>query len=234
MRDRRWDRFGAAAGIIFVVLAVVAIMLPGTPPKPEDADQVFKDFYLDKQDQLLAQAWLFSIAGMLFLWFAAAVRSVLRRAEGDTGHFADLFLAGAATITATLIVAMGMQTALANQLADRIAPEVLRLGVDFGLAVTVLFGFIGSLIALAYFAVVMATDVLPRWTAWLAALTIVANIVGTFMVFSDDGAFSLEGAFGFVPFVFTVLWLLGTAVAMLQKLGPPGGERDRAEARARG
>ena len=222
MRDRRWDRFGAAAGVVLVVIGIAAVVIVGTPPTPDDSDQAFKDFFLSKRDRLLTQAWLLGLGAVLFLWFAAAVRSVLRRAEGDTGHLADLFLAGAAVITALLLAGMAVQVALANQVADRLAPEVVRFAFDLGVAMTVLFGLVGALLAIAYAAVVFVTDVLPRWSAWLAVLAAVVNVVGSFVLFNDDGAFSLEGTFGAFAFAVTMLWFLGTSIGMLQRLGAPG------------
>jgi hypothetical protein len=220
MRERRWDRFGAVAGIAFVLLAVVAAILTGSPPKPADADQVFKDFFIDKHDQLVTQAWMYALSAPFLLWFATTLRRVLRRVEGDEGYLADLFLVGTTANAALLAAAMAMQVAIAS-VAERLSPEIVRgLGIDFGAALVALFGFIVAITAFAFAAVVLATSALPRWTAWLAVVALVLNVVGTVGVFADDGAFSIEGGFTvFVPFLATMLWYLGTAIAMLRASG---------------
>ena len=142
---------------------------------------------------------------------------MLRRAEGDDGYLADLFLAGTTADAALLIAVMAMQIAMVN-VADRLGPETVRgVGLDFGAAAVALFGFIVAVTAFAFAAVVGATNVLPRWTAWLAAIAVVLNLVGTIGVFSDTGPFSIEGGFTvFVPFVSTLVWYFGTSVALLR------------------
>jgi hypothetical protein len=218
MQDRRWDRVGALAGIAFVVVAVLAAAVTGSSiPKPDDADQVFKDFFIDKHDQLITQAWLYALAAPLLLWFGATVRRVLRKAEGDKGYLGDLFLAGTTADAALLVALMAMQVAVSN-VADRLAPETVRgIGLDFGAAVVALFGFLIATTALAFAAVVLATNVLPRWTACLAVIALVLNLVGTAGVFFDDGSFSIEGGLiVFVPFLSTLLWYFGTSIAMLR------------------
>ena len=173
MQDTRWDRWGAIAGILFVAVAVVAAALTGSPPQPNDTDQMFKNFFIDKQDQLVTQAWLYALSAPLLLWFGATVRHELRRAERDESYLADLFLAGTTVDAALLVAAMAMQIAIAN--------------------------------------------VLPRWTAWLAAVAVILNVAGTIGVFSDTGPFSLEGGLTvFVPFLSTMLWYLGTSIALLR------------------
>ena len=231
MRDDRWERFGAIAGLVFVLVAITGAALTGTPPKPADTDQVFRAFFIAKHDQLIMQAWLYGLCAPLLVWFAAAVRRVLRRAEGDTGSLADLFLAGATANAALLVVVMGMQVAVVK-VAERLAPETVRgVGLDFGAAVVSLFGFVVAVTAFAFAAVVIVTNVLPRWTAWLAAVALVLNVVGTFGVFAHGGAFSIEGGFTvFVPFVSTMVWYLGTAIAMLRTQRRVGGAADRVAA----
>ena len=107
MLQQRWIRYGAWAGIAFAVVAVASGAITGSPPGPDDADQVFKDFFVDKRDQLLVQAWMYALAAPLLLWFAAAVRRVLNEVE-DGSYLGDLFLASVTATAALLIAAMAM------------------------------------------------------------------------------------------------------------------------------
>ena len=217
MLQQRWIRHGAWAGIAFAVVVIASGAITGSPPGPDDTDQVFKDFFVDKRDQLLVQAWMYALAAPLLLWFAAAVRRVLNEAE-DGSYLGDLFLASVTATAALLIAAMAMQVAVVT-LADRLAPDVVRaIGLDFGAALVALFGFFVALTAMSFAAVVFASAVLPRWTAWLAVVALVLNLVGTLGVFVDDGAFSIEGGFTvFVPAASTVIWYLATSIAMLRR-----------------
>jgi hypothetical protein len=102
-------------------------------------------------------------------------------------------------------------------MAERLAPETVRALFDAGTAVVALFGFIVALTAGAFISAVRTGRRLLGWTVWLAVLALVVNLVGTAAVVRDEGAFSLEGALGvFGPYVTTMVWYLGVAIAMLR------------------
>jgi hypothetical protein len=103
------------------------------------------------------------------------------------------------------------------------AETVRAVGVDFGVVVVGLWGFIVAVTGFAYAACVMACDVLPRWTAWLAVAAVVLNVVGTVGVFIRSGPFSMEGGFTvWVPMLATILWYLATSIAILRTRGLTG------------
>jgi hypothetical protein len=221
MRDRNWDRWGAVAGLVMVAAFVVAVLITGAPPKPTDADQVFKQFLVDKRDQLLTQGWLLGVAAGMFLWFAAAVRSVLRRAEGDTGHLANLFFGTAVANAALIVTSFTVGMAAVYKVAETSPASFARFVFDFGAMTTSVLGILAAIGAVAFAAVVLSTDVLARWTGWLALLSAAGSVIGSFLIFGKTGAFSLEGTAGFLPLGLFVVWAAGTAIAMLQKLGAP-------------
>jgi hypothetical protein len=45
MNDVKWERYGALAGLVFVVLVVIAAFIAGTPPQPTDAPRKIHEFY---------------------------------------------------------------------------------------------------------------------------------------------------------------------------------------------
>jgi hypothetical protein len=214
MTDGRWNQLGGVAGLGYVVVAVGAAALTGKPPAPDASAAVIRDFVVDKHAELVAQGWLYGLGAALMLWFALAVRRVLRR-EGR--HLGDLFFVGTAVVVALLLVAMAIQIAVARA-AARLSAEAVRLvGVDLGLVLVALVGFIVATTAVAYAVCVMSDAALPRWTAWLAIIAAVANLAGTFSVFVADGPFSSEGGgAAWLPALSTVVWYLGTAVALLR------------------
>jgi hypothetical protein len=84
-------------------------------------------------------------------------------------------------------------------------------GMTFTLA-----GAVWAVAAIAFVAMVMATNALPRWTAWIGEAWAVTSIASVFMVLSKTGGFSVEGWFGFIPLVVSMVWVLGTSVALLR------------------
>jgi hypothetical protein len=149
------------------------------------------------------------------LIFAVAVRRVLRK-SGDGGYLSELFLVGSAAVEGLRVVAMAMQAAV-TQRAEGLAVEVVfAVGVHFVGVLLGLCGFIMAATAFAYAFCVIAYGVLPRWTAYLAVLAFAVNLIATAGVFFRTGPFCLEGGFsGWAPAASTVLWYLGTSIAML-------------------
>jgi hypothetical protein len=215
MDERRWERLGAALGVLVVVLVVVAVFLTGSPPKSTASDARIKAYLVDKRGAMLTQAFLIAFALALFLWFAGLVRGVLRRAEGHT-HLADVFFGAALVNTAVTFGAAALNAGLVYKALPGTSDGVARMVYDMSGMLFTLAGVLWAVAAVAFAVTVFATEVLPSWTAWMAELSAVASIVGMFIIFSKTGSFSLEGTFSLVPFALSMLWILGTSVAMLR------------------
>jgi hypothetical protein len=94
---------------------------------------------------------------------------------------------------------------------------VFTVGVHFQGVLIGLWGFIMAATAFAYAFCVFVSGVLPRWTAYLAVLAVAVSLVATAGVFFRTGPFCLEGGFSaWAPAVTTLLWYLGTSIAMLR------------------
>jgi len=222
MRDRDWDRFGALVGVVAVAVYVLAILLTGSPPKPTSTNDEIRLFIIDKRWAIVTQVWLFALASGLFVWFAGAVRSVFRRAEGDTGHLANVFFGVSVLAQAVLMTAFVAYGAYAYKAGATASPDLARFVFDLGALGPAFAGFPLAVAAFIYAALAFGTSALPRWTGWVATAAAVTQIVGTFGIFVKTGAFSLEGVFGFVPFVVTMVWVLGVCAAMFRALTPSG------------
>jgi hypothetical protein len=216
MKDSRWIRLGGMAGIAYVIVAIVAGALTGAPPQANGDAATYQNFFIEKHDLLVTQAWLYALAAPLMLMFAVAVRGVLSKSD-DGRYLSELFLVGTAAIAGLLVVAMAMQLAVAERAQGLAAEVVFTVGVHFVGVLIGLWGFIMGVTAFAYAFCVFAYGVLPRWTAYLAVLALAVNVISTAGVFFRTGPLSLEGAFSaWAPAASTVLWYLGTSIAMLR------------------
>ncbi len=206
---------GGVAGIAYVLVAIIAALLPGAPPQPDGKATTYQNYLIEHQS-LVAQAWLYSLAAALALMFAVAVRRVLRK-SGDGEYLSELFLVGSAATAGLLVVAMAMQ-AVVTQRAEGLAAEVTyTVGVHFVGVLIGLWGFIVAATAFAYAFCVFAYGALPRWTAYLAVLAFAVNLIATAGVFFRTGPFCLEGGFSaWAPAISGLLWYLGTSIAMLR------------------
>ncbi|GAY13561.1 hypothetical protein MSZK_02870 [Mycobacterium sp. shizuoka-1] len=208
------NRTGGIAGIAYVVAAVVAAFLTGRPPGPEATNQAVQLFFIDHRATVVAQGWLYALATVLVIWFAVAVRRLLRTAShGD--HLGDLFFVGTVAVAALSFVAMAIRIVAAGAADELSASAVRAVGTDFSLILLALCGFIIALAALGYAGCVLPDGVLPRWTGWLAVIAAVINLAGTASVFVGGGPFSIEGGLAtLLPVAATGVWYLGTAVSL--------------------
>ena len=222
MRDRDWDRFGALVGVLAVAVYIVGIFLTGSPPKPTATNDEIRLFIIDKRWAILTQMWLFALASGLFIWFAGAVRSVFRRAEGDTGHLANVFFGVSVLAQAVLMGAFVVFAGYTYKAGATATADLARFAFDVGALGPAFAGFPLAVAAFLYAALAFGTGALARWTGWFAVVAAVAQVVGTFGIFTKTGAFSLEGVFGFVPFALTMVWVLTVCAAMYRALTPSG------------
>jgi hypothetical protein len=215
MDERRWERLGAVLGLVLVVVVIVAVFLTGSPPKPSDGDAAVKAYLVDKRGAYLAQAVMIAIGLGLFAWFVAVVRGVLHRAGGEM-HMVDVFYGAALISIAVMLVAGALTIGLVYKALPGTNEGTARMVFDMSGAMFTLAGAVWAVGAFAFAAVVMATKALPRWTAWMAEAWGVTSLASIFMVLSKTGGFSLEGWFAFVPFALSMVWVLGTSIALLR------------------
>jgi hypothetical protein len=216
MPDRPWIRVGAVAGLVFVLISLIAAALPGAPPQADGNPVTYQNYFVTHHNSLITQAWLYALAVPLMLIFAASVRRILRRSSDD-GYLSELFFTGTAAVATLLVVTQAMQVAVAERADGLTAEVVFTVGVHFPGVLIGLWGFIVGLTALAFAYCVFAYGALPRWTGYLALLVLVTDVVSSAGVFFRSGAFCLEGGFSaWAPAASMLLWYLGTSIAMLR------------------
>ena len=66
MDDAKWERYGAAAGVIFVVLIVVGALISGSPPSPDDSVRKIASYYEDHTGAIKAGAFLTGLGSLAF------------------------------------------------------------------------------------------------------------------------------------------------------------------------
>jgi hypothetical protein len=219
MEDSRWIRLGGVAGLVYVLVAVIAAALTGAPPQANGDAATYRNFFIENHSLLVTQAWMYALAAPLMLMFAVAVHRILRRSD-DSGYLPGIFVLGTAAVATLLLVTQAIQIAVAQHADGLPAEIVFAVGVHFPGVLIGLWGSFMAATAFAYAYCVFTQGVLPRWTAYLAVLALAVNLLGTAGVFFRTGAFSIEGGFSaWAPATSTVLWYLGTSIAILRTKG---------------
>jgi hypothetical protein len=218
MNDR-YARYGAATGILFVILIVVAFLVQPKPPASDAPPSEVLSYVVDHHNALHAIQLIFGGAMFLFIWFIGTLRSALGAAEGGQGRLAVTAYGGGLIAAAGLIVSLALSATAALHPADN-GPELTRALADASamvLAVSapaVVVFFVGNGLS------IIRSSLLPSWLGWLGFLAAIFNALGIGAVYTDHGAFAADGALGFlIGFLLFLLWFLLASAMLVSKLG---------------
>ena len=210
----RVRRVGGIVGIAFVVLGVIAIFLPGTPPK---ADEIAKiaGYFTDERGSILASNFLTCLAFALFLLFVGALRSYFGGAD-QTGVRPGSTMLGGAVLAVSMIFA---GTAVLNGAVFQVASAgdanlnhaLYDIANDLFLATG--FGFAVMFVDAA--ASVRMTAALPGAMAPTALVVALLNVVSGVGFFANSGFFAIGGTFTFIAPIASLIWILAASIVMI-------------------
>jgi hypothetical protein len=168
----RWQRFEPLAGVVFVVLALIALFTASGEDFLADPSDV-ADYYVDNSGRVIVAEIIGGYAVFAFFWFVGAVRNRLRVPETPEGGLPALAFGGGVAAATLILVANAATMAGAFRAEEdgQIDPAVAAALND----VSSLIIGIAAPVALAVFVaatslVSIATGVLPRWLGWLSLL----------------------------------------------------------------
>ena len=216
MDDTRRDRSLALAGIVFVVLTVIAALLPGSPPKPDDSAAKIARFVVDKSDELRWAGFVGALGAIVLLGWLGAVWRLMRRAEGGAPRLAVGAALGAGFAAALFTVAGVIMSTVAlvgvPSIGARATQFFYLLCNGLGSAGTIALAlFVG-----AFSTVIIETGVLPRVMGWLGALVALDLIAAGGGIVSTDEIFFV---LAFIGFAALSLWVIVVSVLMFRAAG---------------
>ena len=209
----RARRTAGIAGLIFVVLAFVALILPGSPPKADELSKV-SGYLADKRSSILAGNFMLGLAFAFFLMFAGGLRTYLGSLDRNALRPGALLLAGAATAVALILAGASVFNGAAFQSTGNDAVNIALYNVGNALFFMSGFGFVaffwGAALAIA------TTKGLPSWLVPSAMFLAVLNAVGGVGLFAKSGFLATGGALGFIIPVLSLLWVIAASVSLLR------------------
>jgi hypothetical protein len=190
-------RIAPLAGIVFVVISVVAIaILGGNTPDGNASPGKVTSFYLDHHGAQAAAAHILPIGTVFLVVFAAGTYAALPKSRGDLAKVGEIvFLIGSAVTAATLLAAASLHLALTEGVHDNISPVATQALNAIDNHNDPLFLSIGILLIGAGAAMIPHRGAL-RWLGWIA---LVAGIV----TFTPLGFFAL---------LVGLIWIIATGI----------------------
>jgi hypothetical protein len=212
MTDANWDRYGAAAGLIFVILILVGGFIAGSPPSYEDSAREIRQYFVDNDTALKVGGYLNGLAIFPFLIFLGSVWSRVRRVGEDNRELATMLVGGAVIAASLVSVGTLITTATAIRIAN-IAPADAKLLYELAGTATDIAAFGVAVFVGATSVAALRARVFPAWVGWFGAALTLAWLVAGIAVSTDSDALSV---LGFIVLLLWVVWILALSYFLLR------------------
>jgi hypothetical protein len=213
-------RLGGLAGILFVVIALVALFLPGSPPKADEVDKI-APFFTDKRGSILASNYLLGLAFAFFLLFLGSLRAQLGAAGREGTRPGSAALAGGVAAVALVLAGTAVLNAAVFRVADAGDANLNLALYDVS---NDLF-FMSSFAFAAFFAgaalAIASTGALPSALAPAGLVVALISVVSAVGLFAKSGFFAIGGAAGFIVPLASLIWVIAASIAMLRAAPEP-------------
>jgi hypothetical protein len=205
MNDDRYVEYGAATGIVFVILTIIAfgVVIP-TPPDLDAPAQEWSSYFLSHHDAVRAGLVILAVSTFFFIWFLGTLTSVLRIASG-TPRLPSIALIGGVLGVACLLVGLSAEAVAAYRPQGVDSLITRSLNDTFVLTgVASIPGFTAFFAASAL--VIFRSRAFPVWLAWLLVAAAVVQPLTFGILFTKSGAFAGDGVLGlFIPLIVSMV-----------------------------
>jgi hypothetical protein len=204
-------RFGALAGVAFVVLFIAGAGLEGSQPKLSATAAKITSYYTSHHSKSLIADVLVAAAFVSLVVWAAVIAGELRAAGRQTG--AGVLLACVASASAVGVVACAIEVGLDQASVHSTDPGFIHSGylLDEYLGGVLLFLF---LVAAATATALSSGGVFSDWYRWISGMVGVLAILGGISV-RLSGFFSPTGGGTAISGLALLVWVLLTSALML-------------------
>jgi hypothetical protein len=208
---RGLERFAPLAGVLFVLLVIVAVIVGGESPSADDSVETVLDYFDGDRDSALAGSIILALAAVPFLWFAGVLRSVLAAAEGPPARLANTAWGGAILIAVGIALLAGFTFTAADTVND-VPPETTQtLSVlQSDLFFPVMIG--AAVFLLASGLAIVRSGALAPWLGWAALVLGVAALTFT------------PAAFFAILLMLVWIVVVGVVLFMRSSATPPAAE----------
>jgi len=206
MQTPRRESWTLAAGLAAALTFIVGVAMSANSPDSDASDATVLAWYAKHSNRLgvIVGLYVLMFFGLFMLWFASGLRERLRGAEGRSGRLSNAAFGGAVLCVAMVwIGAFALAAVPAGQSIGG-APAVTNADVarflpQAGFGAILVGGMFGAIALIeAASIVIMRTDTLPRWLAYLGFACGFVLLFGVF----------------FLPMIALPIWLVATSIAL--------------------
>lgn len=211
-----WRRLGGAAGIGFIILLVIGLIIGGQPPDYTDSAADIQEWAAANDDEWLVGNYVIGLAVLLlFLPFLVALRSYQGLAEGGRAGWSRFaFAAGIIFLLYTGAASVFLSAAAmgAGDLDDEVVKALATM--DF-------YAFSSAPLVAAPFFLASAMVVLRSAVPWAAlgwlglALAVVGAVAGAAPIDGDPEGFL--AVLGYITMIGLAVWIVLLSLGMLMK-----------------
>jgi hypothetical protein len=218
--DARRDRLDAASGVLFATLLLVAIALPGPPPRADDPALVVARVFVAKRGQILAGVVLTGMAVAAYVWFLGAVRDSLERtrsaASGPMMAACGGGLVGAVLMLFGMVI-FGGAAFSTSTLEDAVLVRALN---DVGMVAIAASKFGFAVFAFAASRAGARSGVLPRSLSMLGVASGCALLASAGCVMVSAGPLQLGGPVDLGGALPAFVWMIALSVFLMRNPRP--------------
>jgi hypothetical protein len=206
-------KLAGLAGVLSIVLGIAGVPVdkmwtfPGTTSTGAEIAS-----YVDAHRSALLIAMALSAAAVwLWLVFGVGVWLRLREATGGDSVLSACFLVGLVGFVTLLLAGFTSFLVLVYRAPEASDPRLLN---DLAFGLLAMSGAPTALALGSYAALVLGSDRLPRWTAWVAIVAALAHLVLLASLVIRSGFFSLEGGVTIAIPATLFAWICSTSIAL--------------------
>ena len=214
MNDMR--KLAGIAGIVFIVILIATLILPGTPPAIDDSDSDLVNFFTDNRSGILLAQWLGFIATVPALFFFSYFLVVLRQSEGDQPVRTLTALIGIAATAGMAIVIAAILATGAFEAGHGLEEKMARIYYDLAsIATNGQFAALGTYLLFSGWLIV-SKRAFPVWCGWIGIVGGVLAVLSSACL-ASDGALAPAAPLAVFPAIAAfVVYTLALSVLMLR------------------
>ena len=208
-RESRWI---AVSGLVFVVAWVVGLVI-ASPPATTAPTATVIAYYQATREMAMLQTYLISgLTGVALIVFAAALRSALRRFEGESSTLSSILLGAGMVVASLSFLEALFGQVLANHIAATRDAAVIRTLVELNVEIDTyklltLGLMIGAVSLLAF-----RSGAMPRWLVWMGAVESLLLVMASGSTLFNSDVLTIVL---YVSGIGLLLWVASVSVIMV-------------------